>query len=112
MEREKERGGRSTRRRETAIERPPPWDRIRGGWTRVVYIRVCVYAYTGTNTRGMVGRKKRKKKNKTKKTREQKKGVARAGVEGKNGAGGGGAGLGYTVVGNATINITYRHGSL
>lgn len=75
----------------------------------MVYIRVCVYAYTGTNTRGMVGRKKRKKKNKTKKTREQKKGVARAGVEGKNGAGGGGAGLGYTVVGNATINITYRH---
>lgn len=24
----------------------------------------------------------------------------------------GGTGLGYTVVGNATINITYRHGSL
>lgn len=60
------------------------------------------------------GAKKKKKRTKQekKKTREQKKGVARAGVEGKNGAGGGGAGLGYTVVGNATINITYRHGSL
>lgn len=57
-------------------------------------------------------KKKKRTKQEKKKTREQKKGVARAGVEGKNGAGGGGAGLGYTVVGNATINITYRHGSL
>lgn len=87
MERERERGGRSTRRRETAIERPPPWDRIRGGWTRVVYIRVCVYAYTGTNTRGMVGRKKRKKKTKQKKRESRKRALRERAWRGKMGRG-------------------------
>lgn len=86
MERERERG-RSTRRRETAIERPPPWDRIRGGWTRVVYIRVCVYAYTGTNTRGMVGRKKRKKKTKQKKRESRKRALRERAWRGKMGRG-------------------------
>lgn len=84
---ERERGGRSTRRRETAIERPPPWDRIRGGWTRVVYIRVCVYAYTGTNTRGMVGRKKRKKKTKQKKRESRKRALRERAWRGKMGRG-------------------------
>lgn len=87
MERERERGGRSRRRRETAIERPPPWDRIRGGWTRVVYIRVCVYAYTGTNTRGMVGRKKRKKKTKQKKRESRKRALRERAWRGKMGRG-------------------------
>lgn len=87
MEREREREGRSTRRRETAIERPPPWDRIRGGWTRVVYIRVCVYAYTGTNTRGMVGRKKRKKKTKQKKRESRKRALRERAWRGKMGRG-------------------------
>lgn len=79
----------------------------------MVYPCLCLCVYRNEYTRhGLAQKKKKRTKQEKKKTREQKKGVARAGVEGKNGAGGGGAGLGYTVVGNATINITYRHGSL
>lgn len=53
----------------------------------MVYIRVCVYAYTGTNTRGMVGRKKRKKKTKRKKRESRKRALRERAWRGKMGRG-------------------------
>lgn len=111
MERERERGEKHETERDGDRETTTLGSDQRRVDEGGVYPCLCLCVYRNEHTRHGWAQKK-EKKNKTKKTREQKKGVARAGVEGKNGAGGGGAGLGYTVVGNATINITYRHGSL
>ena len=128
---EGERGGwdeaRASTERETdrdGKERDPPPrsdQRVDEG----VRVHACVSPYTHTHT--CIGRTDRQTDTHThththtrgnarckiKKTRAEKgrrcELVWWGWLEKKNG---GGTGLGYTVVGNATINITYRHGSL
>lgn len=87
MERERERGEKHETERDGDRETTTLGSDQRRVDQRVVYIRVCVYAYTGTNTRGMVGRKKRKKKTKQKKRESRKRALRERAWRGKMGRG-------------------------